>query len=643
MRRLLNAGWRQRGVYVRNERYQVFPSAAGLVCDTTIRTDFAYKFGLTRTTEGKVSLFLNGWKCAEAYPSYAFGFALNREEDGMEVLHDGDGAYETSGYLRRVQMWGSALSDAQVAVESDCALPTVATEQCIEELTFGSQLPRSRSPPADPLTGTSIIREGEALFPGQYLYSGNGAFRALVRKINGRAELVVQLFDSATSLWSDWRVVFNVRCRQRLRQLELQTDGNLVLSCRWAEWTSNTNIRIANKPPQFHLDMQSDGNLCVYSRNSYVMWCANSARANQENHDAPPLDPYDSVTFSDTLNNDEKGQFWGRGLGVRSGWAWQPLTNNQDFESYAQVDLGLDRTVTKVRTAGFGNDAVTAFILKVSSDGQTWKDVQCNRRFETPWVNGDHVHETPLNPPLKARYVRFIPVSWRGYTRMRFEVVFCRNASERARKAPLSRLRALATQRERLLESRQSVTAAIKSQDIVTRAQIMHENPCSGRKKGCNPCLVQAELPGVPAKCRDDGRCLGSVSSTGVGDRLAKAWKQAIGALGSMTGAATGESSRGAEACRPLLCAEGDQACYNAAFAPAHAGGYPAIDSDEFRCALYNDPHFRPLEGISLRRKCQGDSRCEHKLCGCIGRGARCEHGREVPPTTARVEERVQP
>jgi len=29
---------------------------------------------------------------------------------------------------------------------------------------------------------------------------------------------------------------------------------------------------------------------------------------------------YDAVTFSDVMNDDEKGQYYGRGLGVKSPW-----------------------------------------------------------------------------------------------------------------------------------------------------------------------------------------------------------------------------------------------------------------------------------------------------------------------------------
>lgn len=128
MRRLINAGWRERGLYVRNERFMMFPTPSGLACDTPIKNELAYQFGITRSDKGLVSLYLNGWKCASGFPSYANGFALNHLEDGLDVLHDGDSSYETGGFVRRMQMWGDTLDDDAMAEASGCHLPTPAKD-----------------------------------------------------------------------------------------------------------------------------------------------------------------------------------------------------------------------------------------------------------------------------------------------------------------------------------------------------------------------------------------------------------------------------------------------------------------------------------------------------------------------------------
>ena len=38
--------------------------------------------------------------------------------------------------------------------------------------------------------------------------------------------------------------------------------------------------------------------------------------------------------------------------------------------------------------------------LKVSDDGTKWKDVECNRRFYTPWSGSDTVRTTVFKPSI---------------------------------------------------------------------------------------------------------------------------------------------------------------------------------------------------------------------------------------------------
>eukprot|EP00960_Hanusia_phi_P074325 768213-Hanusia_phi.AAC.3 len=116
-------GWGDSGFYV-NSVFQSFPTASGVKCDEKIRPGQVYQFVITRSSDGEVKLYLNGWLCESGTPPYDNGYQL--EESGVWFFHDAGGK-DASGYVRNLKMWDRTLSDAEVLTQCACTLPKTAT------------------------------------------------------------------------------------------------------------------------------------------------------------------------------------------------------------------------------------------------------------------------------------------------------------------------------------------------------------------------------------------------------------------------------------------------------------------------------------------------------------------------------------
>jgi len=129
-RRVLGSGgWGDKGAYIVNRRFEMYPSASGLSCkDYRISRQFFYKFGITRTKKGEVKLYINGYECASGKPSYADGYKLDTED--IQFFHDSNRHFSTWGYIRRIQTWGEALNATSMANASGCALPNMNVDSC---------------------------------------------------------------------------------------------------------------------------------------------------------------------------------------------------------------------------------------------------------------------------------------------------------------------------------------------------------------------------------------------------------------------------------------------------------------------------------------------------------------------------------
>ena len=110
--------------------------------------------------------------------------------------------------------------------------------------------------------------------------------------------------------------------------------------------------------------------------------------------------------------------------------SWSALTN--DVNQWLQIDLGnLQTTVTRVATQGRNGYSqwVTKYKLQYSEDGMNYHYYrEYGQRVDKKFAaNSDRdtvvFHE--LNPPIRARYIRFRPTAWYGHISMRVEVYGC--------------------------------------------------------------------------------------------------------------------------------------------------------------------------------------------------------------------------
>ncbi|XP_028022425.2 contactin-associated protein-like 4 isoform X2 [Balaenoptera acutorostrata] len=113
---------------------------------------------------------------------------------------------------------------------------------------------------------------------------------------------------------------------------------------------------------------------------------------------------------------------------------WSPLVSNK--HQWLQIDLGERMEITAVATqGGYGSSNwVTSYLLMFSDSGRNWKQY---RQEDSIWgfsgnANADSVVYYRLQPSIKARFLRFIPLEWnpKGRIGMRIEVFGCAYRSE---------------------------------------------------------------------------------------------------------------------------------------------------------------------------------------------------------------------
>lgn len=92
-RLLFSDGWGDSGLYVNNQ-YQVFPRSTNIRCKEKIRVSRYYKYGITRTPQGDVTLYLNGGICVSGKPGVSENLALDPKN--VVFFHD-DGSENPSG------------------------------------------------------------------------------------------------------------------------------------------------------------------------------------------------------------------------------------------------------------------------------------------------------------------------------------------------------------------------------------------------------------------------------------------------------------------------------------------------------------------------------------------------------------------
>nr|XP_004659657.1 contactin-associated protein-like 4 isoform X1 [Jaculus jaculus] len=113
---------------------------------------------------------------------------------------------------------------------------------------------------------------------------------------------------------------------------------------------------------------------------------------------------------------------------------WSPLVSNK--YQWLQIDLGERMEITSVATqGGYGSSNwVTSYLLMFSDSGRNWKQY---RQEDSIWgfsgnANADSVVYYRLQPSIKARFLRFLPLEWnpKGRIGMRIEAFGCAYRSE---------------------------------------------------------------------------------------------------------------------------------------------------------------------------------------------------------------------
>ena len=115
---LLNDFLCNSGLYV-NERYQLFPASSGIICEEHINPGRIYKFGITRSAAGDVSLYLHGGKCAKGSPLFSDGYTLDATY--VTFFRD-EGTENSAGSLKHIQLWDRELTPVEMATECGCTL-----------------------------------------------------------------------------------------------------------------------------------------------------------------------------------------------------------------------------------------------------------------------------------------------------------------------------------------------------------------------------------------------------------------------------------------------------------------------------------------------------------------------------------------
>ncbi|XP_068670765.1 lactadherin-like [Montipora foliosa] len=130
----------------------------------------------------------------------------------------------------------------------------------------------------------------------------------------------------------------------------------------------------------------------------------------------------------DSYHEPKRGRLHLQASNTQAG-SWTSLVN--DHDQWFQVDLGDQYTnVTCVATQGrHGLDQwVTRHKLQYSNDGtnfEYYKDIQGQNKVFAGNVDSHSVVHQELNPPIRARYIRFRPLTWNNFMSMRVELYGC--------------------------------------------------------------------------------------------------------------------------------------------------------------------------------------------------------------------------
>jgi hypothetical protein len=139
------------------------------------------------------------------------------------------------------------------------------------------------------------------------------------------------------------------------------------------------------------------------------------------------------VDFSSVYERHDNGEGWGRGYSAFKQADW--VASKAQYGEWMQIDLRKMRSVAGIMMAGGWNTHwhTQAFKVMVSSDAETWYEVECGRIFDPGY---QYYHSLPrpewFDNPVMTRYVRIYPLEWYGMPGGRFSIMLCSKCEEGA-------------------------------------------------------------------------------------------------------------------------------------------------------------------------------------------------------------------
>ena len=121
-----SSAWGNDGLYV-DTILRMVPATTKMQCQDDIDSGKWYVYGLTRTNEGKMSLYLNGYLCATSAPKERGGFKL--ADHDVTFFNNKKGA-NTAGYIRNIKVVKKAMNRGEMASEAFCSVAEVSTAKC---------------------------------------------------------------------------------------------------------------------------------------------------------------------------------------------------------------------------------------------------------------------------------------------------------------------------------------------------------------------------------------------------------------------------------------------------------------------------------------------------------------------------------
>lgn len=124
---LTSHGWDKAGLYVQDGILTLKPDGANMRCDDDALQANKWTYvGMTRSNEGKITLFVNGYPCALNTVPFLDYYSLSPM--AIEILRDEYGRNPTGG-CSLITFYDRALDGVEVAKACECSLPPLADKK----------------------------------------------------------------------------------------------------------------------------------------------------------------------------------------------------------------------------------------------------------------------------------------------------------------------------------------------------------------------------------------------------------------------------------------------------------------------------------------------------------------------------------